>query len=80
MALSRALETDGSIEADVFAAVDTLRNGLTVGALDRPDGSADVLVGAGIGAFRGGLSDGSLEGLDRVGFFEDGFTGGVFIG
>jgi transglutaminase-like putative cysteine protease/uncharacterized membrane protein len=74
------LRTDGSTAAEAFAGVDTLRNGLTVGALDQPDGSAAVIVGDGDGALRGELSGGSLEGLAPVGLFEDGFTGGVFIG
>jgi hypothetical protein len=77
----RVFALDGTVEANTFAAVDTLRNGLTVAALDQPGASeAAVLVGAGQGAFRGELSDGSLGGLDRVGFFEPGFTGGVFVG
>ncbi|MBN9522897.1 right-handed parallel beta-helix repeat-containing protein [bacterium] len=76
----RVLGLDGAERADVFAAVDTLRNGLTVGAMGEPSGSAAVLVGAGEGVFRGDLLDGALVNLTRVGFFEPGFQGGVFVG
>ncbi len=76
----QVLGLDGAERADVFAAVDTLRNGLTVAAAGEPSGSAAVLVGAGEGVFRGDLLDGALANLTRVGFFEPGFQGGVFVG
>jgi uncharacterized membrane protein len=74
------LGMDGSVEGNVFAATSDLRNGLTVAAVDQPSGPAAVLVGAGEGAFRGALSGGSFVGAARVGFFEDTFDGGVFVG
>ena len=76
----RVLGTDGAELANTFAAVATLRNGLTVAALDRVGKPAAVLVGAGAGAYRGDVVDGALGGVDRVGFFGDGFDGGVFVG
>jgi hypothetical protein len=76
----RVLGTDGSPLADTFADVDTLRNGLTVAGLERPTGRTSVLVGAGLGAYQGDLTDGSLGVVERVGFFEDSFQGGVFVG
>jgi hypothetical protein len=76
----QVLGLDGAERADLFAAVDTLRNGLTVAAMGQPSGSAAVLVGAGEGVFRGDLVGGELVNLTRVGFFEPGFRGGVFVG
>jgi hypothetical protein len=70
---------DGSLEANLFVAVDNLRDGLTVAAVDQKILPAKILVGAGKGAFQGTLMDGSLGALSNVGFF-DGFDGGVFVG
>jgi hypothetical protein len=74
------LGLDGTALADTFAAVDTLRDGLTVATLARAGRPSSVLVGAGQGAFTGDLSEGALGGLAPVGFFEVGFEGGVFVG
>jgi large repetitive protein len=76
----RVLGLDGTALADTFAAVDTLRDGLTVATLARAGRPSSVLVGAGQGAFTGDLSEGALGGLAPVGFFEVGFEGGVFVG
>jgi hypothetical protein len=73
------LGLDGTEEANLFAAVDTLRNGLTVAAMAQSSGPDAILIGAGEGAFEGELSGDSLANLQRVGFFT-GFQGGVFVG
>jgi predicted outer membrane repeat protein len=76
----RVFGLDGTEEGNLFAALDALRNGLTVAAMGQSSGPAAILVGAGQGAFQGEMSDGALTGLARVGFFEPGFQGGVFVG
>jgi hypothetical protein len=74
------LGLDGSTQANLFAALNTLRNGLTVAAMAKPPGPDAILIGAGEGAFEGVLENGDFTGLVRVGFFEPAFQGGVFVG
>ena len=76
----QAYAADGSTVSDTFVAADGLRGGLTVAALGRTAGRAEVVFGAGQGAFRGTLAGGSVAATQRVGFFEDGFDGGVYVG
>jgi uncharacterized membrane protein/transglutaminase-like putative cysteine protease len=75
----RIFALDGTSLADTFAAVDALRNGLTVATLDQVGKPSAILIGAGQGALRGQLADSQLTGLEQTGFFP-GFEGGVFVG